>query len=143
MKRLASVGIVLVALSGMSSVLALDLPKLCGDFWIMKSPETRVYRGQFKAQGVALETALIVTEVTDAGEALVFYVWGRQPRWGIDAPGCTVETGTFDGDTLTVRLQRRLTVTYVFDEDGKASVEYVRKRSGGTRRTRGEVILVQ
>ena len=48
-----------------------------------------------------------------------------------------------DDDTLTLRW-RNIKVTYVFDDDGTASVKYVsRRRDGTTRTTRGEVALEQ
>ena len=146
MKYFASMAIASIILLGSSSVRALDVPAICGDFEFFKNPETRVYRGQFEdGKGVTLDHVLIVAEVTDAGKALAFYVYGKQPKWKIKKPGCSPRIGSVDGDTLTLPLRRnRLTVTYVFNDDGTASVKYVSKRrDGSTRTTRGKVALEQ
>ena len=144
MKNLLNLATAFVALAGWSGVFALDLPELCGDYQLLNSPDTRVYHGQFTSNGVSLEHALIVIEVTDTGRALVFYAHGRQPAWDIDRANCRPHFGTMEENTLTVHLYRGNTVTYVFDESGKVSVVYVvRRRSGGTRRTRGELMRVE
>ena len=146
MKRLARCGIAFIALtvSGWSSASTPDVSKLCGDFELFENPETRVYRGQFEdKKGVTLDHVLVVTQTTDAGKALVFYIYGKQPKWNIKKSGCSPRIGKIDDDTLTLRW-RNIKVTYVFDDDGTASVKYVSKRRDGTTRTtRGKVALEQ
>lgn len=147
MKRLVTCGIAVVVLaaSGWSSASTLDIFEVCGDFELFKNPETRVYRGQFEdKKGVTLDHVLVVTQTTDAGKALAFYIHGKQPKWNIKKSGCSPRIGMIDGDTLTLGLQRYIKVTYVFDDDGTASVKYVsRRRDGTTRTTSGKVALEQ
>ena len=137
MKRLVTCGIALIALavSGWSSASTLDIPELCGDLEILKDPENRVYRGQFKGGGVVLEHALVVAPITHNRETVVFYVWGKQPVWNISKAGCRLGTGAVNADTLTI-YWKGLRVTYKFSGDD-ASVKY--KFSGGT--TKGKVTL--
>ena len=146
MKRLARCGIALIALvvSGWSSASTLDVSRLCGGFELFGNPETRVYRGQFEdRKGVTLDHVLVVTQTTDAGKALVFYIHGKQPKWNIKKSGCSPRIGKIDDDTLTL-WWRNIKVTYDFDDDGTASVKYVfRRRDGTTRTTRGTVALEQ
>ena len=142
MRHYASIVLASAVLLGSSNVHALDVSAICGDFELFENTETRVYRGQFEKKGVTLDHVLVVAEVTDAGKALAFYVHGKQPKWNIDEPGCWPRLGIVDGNTLTLPL-RKVTVTYVFDDDGAASVEYVSKRGGGKRTTRGKVALEQ
>ena len=92
---------------------------------------------------VTLDHVLVVTEITDTGKALVFYVHGEQPEWRIKKAGCWPSIGIMDGDTLTL-LRRWRTVTYKFANDGTASVKHVSKRRGGsTSTTPGRVALEQ
>lgn len=146
MKRLVTCGIAFIALamSGWSSASTLDISELCGDFELFKNPETRIYRGQFEdKQGVTLHHVLVITQTTHAGEALAFYIHGKQPKWKIKKSGCSPRIAMIDGDTLTLGW-RYIKVTYVFDDDGTASVKYVSKRRDGTTRTtRGKVALEQ
>ena len=142
MKNYASIVLASAVLLGSSNVRALDVSAICGDFKLFENTQTRVYRGQFEKKGVTLDHVLIVAETTDTGKALAFYVYGKQPKWKIKKPGCSPRIGIVDGNTLTLPM-RKLTVTYVFDDDGTASVEYVSKRGGGKRTTRGKVALEQ
>ena len=137
--------LVFLGLTGWNAVHALDVTTICGDFELFKDPQTRMYRGQFKKKGVTLDHVLVVTEVTDTGKAMVFYVYGKQPKWRIKKAGCSPRIGIVEGDTLTLFLRgNKRTVTYKFADDGTASVKYVSKRSGGsTSTTHGKVALVQ
>ena len=137
MKRLVTCGIALIALaaSGWSSASSLDIPELCGDLELLKDPENRVYRGQFKSGGVVLEHALVVTPITHNRDTVVLYVWGKQPQWKISKAGCSLGTGAGKGDTLAI-YWKGLQVTYKFSGD-KATVKY--KRGGST--TNGKVTL--
>ena len=133
----------LVAVAVSSNALALDLTKLCGDAESLKGPDVRVYRGHFERDGASLEHVLAVVKVSDTGKASVFYVHGAQPAWRIKQADCSFRSGTYGGNTLTLR-GKWTTVTYVFHENGKVSVERVLKlRSGGTRTTKGELMLVR
>jgi len=97
-----------------------------------------VYRGKWTGDdGSTLKSALVVTEVTDSGRALAFYVWGKQPAWRINKTGCDPKIGTMKGDTLT--FKGRATITYEFGEDGKASAVYKTKRG----KTRGKFKLAE
>ena len=88
------IAIIALAVSGWSSASTLDVSELCGRFELLEDPEARAYRGQFEdRKGVALDHALIVIQVTDAGKALVFYVHGKQPKWNIRRPGCSPRIG--------------------------------------------------
>ena len=142
MKRFSRLALVLVALTGWNVVHALDVTTLCGDFAFFKDPQTRTYRGQFEKKKVTLDHVLVVTEVTDAGKAMVFYVYGEQPKWRIKKAGCWPRIGIMDGDTLTLPRRNKVTVTYKFADDGTASVKYVSKRGGGST-THGKVALEQ
>ena len=106
---------------------------------------TRLNRGQFEdKKGVTLDHVLVITQTSDAGKALVFYIYGKQPKWRIKKSGCWPRIGMIDSDTLTLPWRNRIKVTYVFDDDGTASVKYVSKRKDGTTRTtRGKVALKQ
>ena len=146
MKRLVQFGMVLIALtvSGWSGASTLDVSELCGGFALFDNPETRVYRGKFEDdKGVTLDHVLVVTQTTDAGKALVFYIHGKQRKWNIKKSECIPRIGQIDDNTLTLRWSN-IKVTYVFDNDGTASVKYVfRRRDGTTRTTRGKVALEQ
>ena len=146
MKRLVTCGIALIALtaSGWSNASTLNIPELCGDFELFENPETRMYRGQFEdKKGVTLDHVLVITQTTDTGKALAFYINGKQPKWRIKRSGCSPRIGMIDGNKLILRW-RNVKVTYVFDDDGTASVKYVSKRRDGTTRTtRGKVALEQ
>ena len=126
--RLVQFGMVLIALavSGWSSgASALDVSELCGGFALFDNPETRVYRGKFEDnKGVTLDHVLVVAQTTDAGKALVFYIHGKQRKWNIKKSGCLPNIGQIDDDTLTLP-RRNGKITYVFDDDGTASVKYV------------------
>lgn len=143
MKRLAACGtlLMLLAVSGWSSASDLDFSEVCGDFELFKNPQARIYRGQFEdRKGVTLDHVLVMTQTTDAGNALVFYVHGKQPKWNIGKSGCLPRIGRIDGDTLTLPWRYGIKITYDFDDDGTASVKYVSKRRDGTTRTtRGKV----
>ena len=141
MKRLLHCGIFLAVLtaSGWSYADPLDIHELCGDFEILKDPENRIYRGQYKGGGVTNEHVLVITPITGMGtenrQTLTFYVWGKQPRWDISEAGCIPATGMVKGDILTIYWKSDR-VTYKFSGD-KASVKY--KWSGGT--TKGKLTL--
>ena len=138
MKRLVTCGIALIALaaSGWSSASSLDIPELCGDLELLKDPENRVYRGQFKGGGVVQEQALVVTPITHNRHTVVLYVWGKQPQWKISKAGCSLGTGARKGDTLAI-YWKGLQVTYKFSGD-KATVKYKRR---GSSTTNGKVTL--
>ena len=140
MKRLMSCGIAFIALavSGWSNASTLDIPELCGGFDILNDPENRVYRGEFKSKGVTLETALVVTPVTSSNSTVVFYLWGKQPKWKIPEAGCVPGLGGWKKDTLLVTTRRgKNMVKYKFSGD-EAAVTY-RGRGGGS--TKGKVAL--
>ena len=113
---------------GGGQALALDLTKLCGDFQVLANPDTKVYRGKWTSgeDGSTHESALAVTEVTDSGRALVFYVWGKKSAWRINKAGCDPKIGTMKGDTLTIKDWA--TRTYEFGEDGTVSAVFKSKR---------------
>lgn len=140
MKSLFTTGIALVVLtaSGWCSADSLNIPALCGAEFV-DDPENRVYRGRFKNYRGSLEHALVITPIkNDEGETVVFYLYGVEPKWDIDLPGCVRATGTEKGNTLIVRMRGgSIRVTYKFSGDD-ASVKY--KRSGGGT-TKGEVTL--
>ena len=146
MKRLVQFGMVLIALtvSGWSGASTLDVSELCGGFALFDNPETHAYRGKFEDnKGVTLDHVLVVAQITGAGKVLVFYINGKQRKWNIKKSGCFPRIGQIDGNTLTLRWSN-IKVTYVFDNDGTASVKYdFRRRDGTTRTTRGKVALEQ
>ena len=138
MRRVMAVGTFLATLFAQSAV-ALDLSELCGDFGFLKS-EPSVYRGEFARDGATLDHALVLAKETNGNRVLAFYVFGEQPKWRINRGGCRPVFGTMDGNTLVLKLQRWITVTYEFDGNAEASVEYVvRRRDGGTSTTAGRV----
>ena len=140
MKRLVTGGIALIALavSGWSSASTLDIHELCGGFELLKDPENRVYRGEYKSKGVVLETALVVTPVTSSGVTVVFYLWGEQPKWKIPEAGCVPAVATEKGDKLSLHTRRgKNRITYKFSGD-EASVKF-KGRGGST--TKGKVSL--
>ena len=61
------IGLIALTLSGWSNASPLDISELCGGIELLKHPENRVYRGQFKDGGVTLEHALVVTPITGVG----------------------------------------------------------------------------
>ena len=97
MKHLARLALGLASLAGWSSAYSLDVSELCADFDIFKDPDTRMYRGAFRNEGVTLDHVLVVTEVTDEGKALVFYVHGKQSKWRIRKPGCSPQNRELRG----------------------------------------------
>ena len=140
MKRLVTGGIALIALavSGWSSASTLDIHELCGGFELLKDPENRVYRGEYKSKGEVLETALVVTPVTSSGVTVVFYLWGEQPKWKIPEAGCVPAVATEKGDKLSLHTRRgKNRITYKFSGD-EASVKF-KGRGGST--TKGKVSL--
>ena len=140
MKRLVTGGIALIALavSGWSSASTLNIHELCGGFELLKHPENRIYRGEFKSKGAVLETALVVTPVESGNVTVVFYLWGEQPKLKISEAGCVPGLGGWKGDTLLVTTRRgKNNVTYKFSGD-EASVK-VKGRGGST--TKGKVSL--
>ena len=118
-----------------SSADLLSIPELCSDQDFVNDPENRIYRGTFKG---ALETALVITPIEEEGKTVVFYLWGVEPKWDINDPGCTRALGTAKGKKLTVRLRGDVRAIYKFSGDkAKATVKY---KSGG-RVTPGKVTL--
>ena len=103
---------------------------------IRNSWTTRKIAFTGETSGGALETALVITPIEEEGKTVVFYLWGVQPKWDINYPGCTRALGTEDGKKLTVHLRENTRVIYKFSGD-KASVKF--KRSG--RATPGKVTL--
>lgn len=143
MKRLVSYGIALIALtaSGWSHASPLNILELCGDFELLKHPENRIYRGEFKNRGkYVLETALVVTPITASNVTVVFYLWGAQPKWKIPDAGCVPGLGGWKDETLLVTTRRgKNNVKYKFSGD-EAAVTF-KGRGGST--TKGKVTLFE
>ena len=138
MKSLCTTGIALFVLvaSGWVSAAPLNIPELCGAEFV-ENPENRIYRGKFKNYRGTLETALVITPIKDEGETVVFYLYGVEPKWNIELPGCVRAMGTEKGETLTLFLRGgSVRVTYKFSGD-EASAKY--KTNRGT--TKGKVTL--
>ena len=139
MKKRTATAAFVFAVLGWSSALALDLPSLCGGFEVLSNPDTRVYRGQFERNGVFLPTALVVVEVSESDNALLFYAHGEQPQWGINYEGCYPHDGTVSGDrVLSVPIDGRTVLVYTFDREGGVVLEWV---SGGQTTFRGTLSL--
>ena len=140
MRRLVTCGIALIALtaSGWSNAAPLNITELCGDYELLKHPENKIYRGEFKSKGVVLETALVVTPVKASEITVVFYLWGEQPKWKISEAGCVPGLGGWKGDTLLVTTRSgKNKVKYKFS-DTEATVKF-KGRGGST--TKGKVTL--
>lgn len=73
----------------------------------------------------------MVVEEVSGNEARVIYAYGDAPAWKV-IRGSTRVKGTFDGNTLLIRLPRPATVTYQMCPDGKLDASY--EWSGGISR---------
>ena len=136
----AVIALSLLTVSGPSHANTLDLPELCGGFEILNDPDTRVYRGQSKHRGVTLDTALVITPISNSGATVVFYAWDVQPKWDIDEPGCVPATAYWKKDAMTVYMNRgKIRVTYKFSDDDETSAKYTFKR--GQVSSKGAVTL--
>ena len=133
------VALIALAATGISHANTLNLQELCGGFEILNDPDNRVYRGQSKYRGVTLDTALIMTPISNAGATVVFYAWGIQPKWNIDEPGCAPATSYWKKDAMTVYMARgKIRITYKFSDD-ETSAKYTYRR--GDRLSKGAVTL--
>ena len=88
----------------------------------MNDPDARVYRGEFEN---GRPHVLVVLREQGTDKARVLYAYGK--RSDRDREGCRRARGRFDGDILTVRLSKTITVKYTFDGD-QVAVEYTRVR---------------
>ena len=100
----------LLLLVGGSAVLArtspahpFDLADLCPDSPHVTALSNRLFFGKFIASGgrSAQDHLLIVTDVASLGHRLLFYVWGAQPSWGVESPGCIPVTAQESGRVLS------------------------------------------
>ena len=116
------------------SAYGFDLERVCGDFATLRSPDTKVYRGEsqrtYPSGRSPQEAALVLVETTERGRVLLFYVLegfrSRKPR-------CYPMFGSMGGGILTVRLPWvRRTLQYTFDGNGGATGQFVTKDKGGT-----------
>ena len=69
-----------------------------------------------------LNHILVVEEISER-EGSVIYAWGDSPLWRI-VRGFTRVMGTFEGNTLVIKLPRPATVVYQLRSDGKLDARY-------------------
>ena len=117
----------------------LDPVELCGEFEILNDPDTRIYQGESEHRGTTHATGLVMTPISNSGATMVFYMWGAQPKWKVDEPGCVPATGYWKKNVMTVYMNRgKIRVAYKFSDD-EMDADYTFKR--GSRSTKGSVSL--
>ena len=113
---------------------ALDLKQVCGDFAALESPDTKVYRGEWRRtypkESDSAETAIAVIETTKSGRLLLLYAFRF---WNGRAERCYALFGSMSGQTLKAKTPwRRTTLDYTLDGEGGATATYTRRDKGGT-----------
>ena len=112
------------------SAYGFDLEKECGDFALLRSPDSKVYRGTYEGTYPGThpprETVLVVIETTGTNRVLLIYAGrGRRDLF------CYPLIGSIEGQTLTARTPwRGVTLTYTFDGEGGVTQSYRRTRNG-------------
>ena len=105
---------------------ASELEWLCGDFSFLGGSKEYVGR-----MSNGRQSGLVVFDArSDSGRLLALYAYGPRPD-GSGGQGCGPSFGKIDGDTLVVSLARGAKAIYTFEESGKVSVEWSRKRRNG------------
>ena len=131
MRRILLVLGILLVMTG--SAYGFDLEKACGDFAALRSPDTKVYRGEwrrtFPREGSPQKTAFVVLETTGRDRVLLFYVVERRNG----RARCVPMFGSRSGKTLKAQTPwRGTTLEYTFDGEGGATAMFVRKDRAGT-----------
>ncbi len=112
------------------SAYGFDLDKECGDFALLRTPDSKVYRGTYEGTypepHAPREAVLVVIETTATNRVLLIYAGrGRRNLF------CQPLIGTIEGQTLTARTPwRGTTLTYTFDGKGGVTKSFRRTRKG-------------
>lgn len=122
---------VLIVMTG--SAYGFDLEKECGDFALLRSSDSKVYRGAYEGTyppgaHPAREVVLVVVETTPTNRVLLIHAGrGRRNLF------CQPMVGSIEGQTLTARTPwRGTTLTYTFDGEGGVTLSIRRTRRNGT-----------
>ena len=125
-----SLALTLLVLSGAAfAEEPLNIKELCGDYPIVTDSENKIFRGEFKRQGVTLQTALVATPMKIGADKnrIVFYLWGKQPQWNIKEAGCVPAVAKWKTKTVLLASStwRKNFARYTFTEDAmEAKVKY-------------------
>ena len=110
-----------------SGAYGFDLEKECGDFARLRSPDSKIYRGEYEGTGhPPREAVLAVIETTGTNRVFLIYAGiGRRGSF------CHPLIGSIEGQTLTARTPwRGVTLTYTFDGEGGVTQSFQRTRNG-------------